>query len=725
MDETKKNENRSDKATAKRKTRARRGAAAPKSTPLSFADTAAPAAASDGGGNSEKTTAAAHSGAFKPLRANIAAIWQRLRKWWDGVNIHIAAYVTVAIFTMELILRLMTVKTFFGIGLFYTALFDVAIIALILVAGSLFKNERTNRYVVAAILTLIGVYFGIQLVYFNVFSVYFTLYSLGGAGQVLQFWRVALAAILKCLIPLIIVLGFGVGLFFIKKQVYTPHAGKLSRLIFIVAAVGFHVLALVLVTTDTRDAISISYVYQYTYVPESSVQNFGMLTTLRLDLKYQFTEVKPVPANSAASLYADRTPQEIGVGYNVISSIDFSALAQSETNPTIADMHNYFSTIEPTNQNEFTGYFEGNNLILIVAEGFSGFIIDEELTPTLYRMYNEGFQFTDFYLPIWFVSTLDGEYVTCNSLIPKSGDWSFATAANDYMPFCLGNQARGVGYHTYAYHDHTYTYYNRQYSHPNMGYDYKGYGNGLDVTWQWPESDVEMMEKSIDEYIDQQPFHIYYLTVSGHLEYNFGGNAMSRKHADEVAALPYSTAVKAYIACQMEMDQAVGYLIEQLEAAGIADNTTIALVGDHYPYGLTDAQYEELAGRDLESNFEFYHNNFLLWSGGMEDPIVCDKPCSHLDILPTLSNLMGFEYDSRLLMGTDIFSDSEPLVIFSNRSFITGQGRYNARTGVFTANEGCTVSADYVSQMAQVVNDKFTYSARIIDYNYYSYVFDQ
>ena len=75
-----------------------------------------------------------------------------------------------------------------------------------------------------------------------------------------------------------------------------------------------------------------------------------------------------------------------------------------------------------------------------------------------------------------------------------------------------------------AYHNHTYTYYGRHISHPNLGYVYKGLGNGLDVKESWPESDLEMIEKTVPEYMNSQPFHTYYMTVSGHMQYSFTGN---------------------------------------------------------------------------------------------------------------------------------------------------------------------------------------------------------
>src|SRR5690606_21283221 len=123
-------------------------------------------------------------------------------------------------------------------------------------------------------------------------------------------------------------------------------------------------------------------------------------------------------------------------------------------------------------KNEYTGMFKGKNLILITAEGFSPYAVHKELTPTLYMMQENGFKFTDFYTPLWGVSTSDGEYVACTGLLPKEGVWSFYKSAKNYMPFCMGNQLKSVGYNTYAYHNHYYDYYFRNESHPNMGYIY-------------------------------------------------------------------------------------------------------------------------------------------------------------------------------------------------------------------------------------------------------------
>src|SRR5690606_372494 len=112
-------------------------------------------------------------------------------------------------------------------------------------------------------------------------------------------------------------------------------------------------------------------------------------------------------------------------------------------------------------KNDYTGKYKGYNLILITAESFSPFAIDENVTPTLYKMANEGYQFTNFYTPVWGVSTSDGEYVALQGLIPKSGVWSFQESGKNSLPFVLGNQLKKLNYPTRAYHNHTYTYYGR------------------------------------------------------------------------------------------------------------------------------------------------------------------------------------------------------------------------------------------------------------------------
>ncbi|MBQ6989532.1 MAG: LTA synthase family protein, partial [Clostridia bacterium] len=423
------------------------------------------------------------------------------------------------------------------------------------------------------------------------------------------------------------------------------------------------------------------------------------------------------------SVIIDRSPN--------VMDIDFETLIATEEDEDVRAMHEYFSTQEPTLKNEHTGRFEGYNLIHITAEGFAPYAIDPEYTPTLYKMVHDGYNFTNYYCPLWGVSTIDGEYANNVGLLPKSGTWSYRDwGRNDgNLYFCFGNQFNRLGgYRVMAFHNHTYTYYTRDKYLPLSGYkEYYGKGNGLDVVGYWPESDLEMMEKSVPMYIDDEHFVIDYMTVSGHLQYNFNGNYQAYKHKDVFANLPYSEEARAYLACNYELELAMTHLLDALEAAGKAENTLIVLSPDHYPYGLykskenkdPDADYvSELLGHKVEENFELYKSVLIMYSKGMT-PETIDKPCYSIDILPTVSNLMGLEYDSRLLMGRDALSDSPALVMLSDRSFITDLGRYDAKRGAFTPNEGVEVPEDYAQKILEEVNQIFSNSKLVLEQDYY------
>ena len=181
---------------------------------------------------------------------------------------------------------------------------------------------------------------------------------------------------------------------------------------------------------------------------------------------------------------------------------------------------------------------------------------------------------------------------------------------------------------------------------------------------------------------------------------------------------------QAYIACHIELDKAMANLLEQLEAAGQLDRTVICLSADHYPYGMTQEQYEELAGRDLSQDMDTYRNSLILWNAAMEEPVVVDKVCGSMDLLPTLLNLFGFDYDSRMYAGRDIFSDQEGMVIFNDRSFVSDTAAYSrkAKTTSWKVEMTAEEQEAYMSQAKQEVKDRYNFSAYILRNDYYGVI---
>jgi lipoteichoic acid synthase len=258
--------------------------------------------------------------------------------------------------------------------------------------------------------------------------------------------------------------------------------------------------------------------------------------------------------------------------------------------------------------------------------------------------------------------------------------------------------------------------------------------NGMRFTTSWPSSDLEMMEQSVDDYINNPRFHAYYMTFSGHGPYS-AENGIAKRNFDTVKELLGDRELKEqavyYLAANYELEKAMAYLVKTLEEKGIADDTVICISTDHFPYGLDSEgslgnmpYLSELYGYQVNDLFQRDHSRLILWSGCIEkmEPIVVSTPTSSLDIIPTLSNLFGTEYDSRLFVGRDVFSDQQALVFNSNYEWKTAYGIYKG--GKFTQTDmNVTLPDNYVDQMKTVVRNKMRYCQWVLENDYFRYLF--
>ena len=109
----------------------------------------------------------------------------------------------------------------------------------------------------------------------------------------------------------------------------------------------------------------------------------------------------------------------------------------------------------------------------------------------------------------------------------------------------------------------------------------------------------------------------------------------------------------------------------------------------------------------------------------VEFPVKVEKYGSNLDLLPTISNLMGLSYDSRLLAGRDMLSEEEGIVLFKDYSFLTEKVRYNATTGEVLWAEGVTEDSIYLEACMELVQKRFYYSAKVLELDYYNQISDK
>ncbi len=646
------------------------------------------------------------------------------------------------LFYYEIVFHFSTVGGF-SLGLLFIFLFSISYGGIFYLLATLFKNKKVNMIITATLILLTAIPFLVEYFIYRQFKVFYDISTItGGAADAMtgftaDIFRLIFSwdgffKITLFLLPFILYVVIG------RKQIPARRSFAILRGLTAISMVACYLLSLgcIALSPVHRRAYSEEYNYQ------SAVDHFGLLSGLRMDVRElwfgqendNFTNVTPQEPSEPDQPQGDQPPAPIVFTPNVME-FDWDALGSSASN-AIKQLDTYVQSLTPSLKNEYTGLFKGKNLIMITAEAFTAEVIDPVLTPTLYRLANKGIQFTDYYQPAS-AGTTGGEYQNIFGMMPTLGGKSFkkTTTYNNY--FTIGNQLNRLGYYGQAFHNNTHTYYNRHQTHINLGYSagYIGYGNGMEayVQKKWPQSDYEMFVGTLPTYIDKQPFNVYYMTVSGHSGYSRSGNSMTKRHWDRVAHLEYSDEVKGYLAANLELEDAMAYVVAELENKGIADDTVICISTDHFPYGLDSGAslgnmplLSELYGYSVTNYMQRDHSRLILWSGCLEDkdPIVVDTPTFSLDILPTLSNLFGTEFDSRLMPGRDVFSDQEALVFNSAYDWKTEYGTYIAASGKFIpADESVELPDGYVKRIRTIVKNKMTYCQGVLNNNYFEHLF--
>ncbi len=659
-------------------------------------------------------------------------------------NLAFNIYFSASVLFLEIVFRITTVGNLFSIGLLYTILFSVAYGSLGYLFSTMFRKTKTNRIIAGVLLGGTTVAYVVQFLIYKQFKQFYDINTMsGGAGDALTSYFGELMSLIflqgGLFIMLLMFVPFAFYMLCQKRGLIPLVSTACTRFKTVIYSLGIYVFTVLIVLV--HPSLGPAYHDQYNF--QTAVSEFGLISGLRLDVQshlfkddyaFETPDVPVVPGPNAEGTEQTGSTEETVVeyGYNAME-LDFTAL-NKKANSEQKKLNEYVAGLTPSKQNEFTGLFKGKNLIMISAEAFSAEIIDPVRTPTLYRLANKGIQFTDYYQPAS-AGTTGGEYQNIFGMLPTSGGKSFKNTADNLNYFTMGSQLDRLGYYGKAFHNNSHTYYSRNKTHINLGYSdgFMGRGNGMEqyVQKAWPQSDYEMFSGTLPTYIDKEHFNVYYMTVSGHSNYTKAGNSMTKRHWDRVADLPYSDTIKGYLAANMDFEDAMTYVVKTLEEKGIADDTVICISTDHFPYGLdNDAKLgdmpflSELYGYEVNDYFQRDHSRLIIWSGCLEDmdPIVVDTPTFGCDILPTLSNLFGTEYDSRLMVGRDVFSDAMPLVWNANYEWKTDLGTYS-RGKFKPATEDTVIPDGYVASIKAIVKNKMKYSSGVLNTDYFRLLF--
>ena len=414
-------------------------------------------------------------------------------------------------------------------------------------------------------------------------------------------------------------------------------------------------------------------------------------------------------------------PTVEAVDYNrYIDDSAWIAAKDAEENENIKTIDEYLLSRSVTPKNDMTGLCKGYNLIYIMVEAYDYMAIDPELTPTLYKMQQEGMHFDNYYTPKYGCTTGESEFIGLASLVPRSDICTPNTYFNNAFPTSIYNQFKQEGYFTIGFHNWHDEFYERRKIYTSMGCDeyYNQDDLNIPLVKGWL-SDTTMVEMALPYFTDKEPFMCTFVTSTTHFPYD-ASSYYGDLHLDEINQVhpDYPINIKRYISKAMELDNAMKTLLEGLEEKGILDHTMIVLYADHHPLR---TEWNQIAACTTQLNraegMNIDRTPAFMYCASLE-PMALDRVASTYDLLPTVLNLFDCDYDPRLYFGNDYFSEQENVVIFNDSNFVTDYGLYYANTGKFVGEEPYE---GYVSNISAKIKNARQISKLIYTTDYYTH----
>lgn len=506
------------------------------------------------------------------------------------------------------------VTTKYDVHLYFIVLFIYIVICVL-------TNSVISKIFSFIYVTLFGLYLKAQYIYHSVFSQYFRLsYVISLKSEINSFKSsvfefVSFGDLLPFIIFGIISIVFIVIFFVFQRKLHKHKITLLIRLLVL-----FLLIPAYNDYADFNDLLNDAkyqedffqmnktdyYLYDTMYSSNDFVDTFGILTFCYRDVRKTY---------------------------------------ESEDYYQYKDEVTEFLANKPNHQdNDLTGIFKGKDVIFIQAESYNRYALDEELTPTIYKMATKGISVKGFDTPALVGSTSDTEFMTNISIIPDSEEYaSCYSYINNQYDQTLASIFKDAGYLTESYHNCYGIYYNRD----KLFTTEFQYDTFRDCTAMGLEDATDDYTYARDLYWmyenTSQPFMTYWITYSGHQPYSLDSVGVRDEYVSLIKQKYPDLDEEhiSYLAKNMDLDRTVGNIISTAKQLGRDQNLVIVFFGDHIAKGV-----------DM---YDKPQTELYIYCPGNELSLEYEKPSTCLDILPTIANMFGLEFDDKKVLGRDIF----------------------------------------------------------------------
>ena len=448
-------------------------------------------------------------------------------------------------------------------------------------------------------------------------------------------------------------------------------------------------------------------------------------------------------------------------GNDLVKSIQPKITAMFGYDEAKKKMEDYFEGTSDVQDytNEYTNILEGKNVIVIHAESLQDVALNttfngQEVTPNLNRLIKEGMFFSNFYSQVSVGTSSDTELTFNTSLMPTQSGTAFVSYF-DKTYISIPKLLKEKDYYTFSMHANNGDFWNRRAMHESLGYDQFFSKENYDVKEEdvigLGLSDKSFFAQSVEKIktisAEHDKFYGVLITLTNHTPFSdvdkygefkvtINETVQNEDGTTSVVEHPYLEGTKLgnYFKSVHYADAALGEFFQEMDEAGLLDNTVVILYGDHdarlpkadyvrmLNYDMLtddvkstdDPTYQEFDSYDYELNRKV---PLLIWTkDGTIKPQVVDTIMGMYDVVPTIGNMLGFY--NKYALGHDIFEiGDDNIVVFPNGNWLTSKVYYNSQKEEYKPLRDEVISEDYIKE-----NNEYT--EKLLDVSNNMIVFD-
>ena len=421
-----------------------------------------------------------------------------------------------------------------------------------------------------------------------------------------------------------------------------------------------------------------------------------------------------------------------------------SVLGYDEAIKTFNDFYN--NRDNKTEPNDYTGVFEGKNIIGIHGESVQNFLIGlkingKEVTPNLNKLVKKSLYFDNFYSQVSVGTSSDTEFTLATSLMPSNNGTVFGNYY-DRTYIAMPGLLKEKGYYTFAMHGNTADYWNRRVMHKNLGYEYFYAKDSFDIdeTIGLGLSDSSFFRQGVEKLKlinnTHEKWYGTFITLTNHTPFSEISKYGDFDVTMTVDGVKYDymegTKLGNYFKSVHYADKALGEFFDALEKNKLLENTVIVFYGDH-DARLPIEDYLRFYNYDIKSNDVLNETNekyitfdnysyelnrkvpLIIYSKDIE-PRKISTVMGMYDVMPTLGNM--FSFSNKYALGHDIFDiKDDNIVVFPTGNWVTNKVYYNTQKQEYLVLRGSIIDKEYIMKNDRYANDVLSVSNAIVMYD--------